>query len=61
MTKKDFEVLAAALSQVSDVRQRRAIAYTMAIYLEHTYPRFKTARFIEACGLQARDPLEDRP
>ena len=58
MTKKDFEMLAAAFSQISNPDERRAIAYSMAIYLERSNPRFSIAKFIAACGLSVERTVE---
>lgn len=50
MTKKDFELIARALSQAALPNEERSVAaWAIARSLENTYPRFKISRFIEAC------------
>lgn len=46
MTKKDFEAIAAAIANSSDMR---ALRLNVAAYCAQTNPRFDAARFLAAC------------
>jgi hypothetical protein len=49
MTRKDFELIAQVLSEVSDLPYRQQIAKNFADKLANTNPRFDRERFLAAC------------
>lgn len=54
MTRKDFEIIAGAVSRAAvDEAARRTVAYTLAGALLVTNPRFDLPRFVAACGVDA--------
>lgn len=59
MTKKDYELIAEAIKEFSDmadsgeITDRRTLAETFARKLKNTNLQFKRSKFIEACGLFA--------
>jgi len=56
MTKKDFELIAAALARCKPSALNTAwynVVYALADALATTNPRFDRARFLAACGVQS--------
>ncbi len=58
MTRKDFELIARVVSNITNTTSRRGVAEAFASELSATNPRFNRARFLDACGvLSERLPL----
>lgn len=65
MTRKDYELIAAAIKRAHDTSHSAAgcdgtaivedLAEDLAGELEATNPRFDAARFLEACGVSTTD------
>ena len=51
MTRKDFEKLAAAISKIKDLEERREVAKLIVDMCRKDNPRFDEDRFFRACGL----------
>lgn len=51
MTKKNYELIARVLHESIRVGGEQQIAYDLADAFAEENPRFNTARFLKACGL----------
>ena len=53
MTKRHFEVLAAAISLIDSIENRIKIAQATAEVCRQSNPRFHYGMFMKACGITA--------
>jgi hypothetical protein len=50
MTRKDFQMIADVVKNISDENTRNATAMDFAHRLQNVNPRFDIVRFVKACG-----------
>lgn len=50
MSRKDFELIARVVSNITNWNARRTAANLFATEIAYTNPRFDRGRFMEACG-----------